>query len=412
MRAHKNLLRKVAAVAAVAGLALTGLTACGSNKKASNSGEDGKITLEVWDYLGSGVSNDGMVAAVAEFEKQNPNIKVNRTSFAFADMQKSIIQGGVGGAVPDAAIIDNVDTSNFANLGLLRDISEATSGMKSEFYEGPWESGQLEGKTYALPLNSNNLALFYNKEMLDAAGVSVPTDWESLKSAAKALTTDDHVGLALSAIKNEQGVFQMLPFVWQTGGDLNNYAKSGAEALEYVKGLVDDGSISSSVTNMSQEDARNSFVTEKAAMMINGPWEIANIGEDFPWATAPLPKGKEAATGLGGENLVVMEGAKQPEAAEAFVKFMASKQGAQIYCDTTGQLSSRPDLKGQLSFSDDPNMRVFEEQLKIAHARSYGGEYAKISEAIQLSIQEALNGTKSPQEAAETAEASIKPLLP
>ena len=57
-------------------------------------------------------------------------------------------------------------------------------------------------------------------------------------------------------------------------------------------------------------------------------------------------------------------------------------------------------------------MKVFEEQMQYTHARAYGGEYNKISEAIQLSIQEALTGAKSPEDAAKTAADTIKPLLP
>lgn len=388
------------------------LTACSGGTSGGGTNEGGKIVIELWDYLGQGVSNDAMVAAVKEFNEANPDITVNRTSFAYADLSKSIVQGGVGGSVPDIAICDNVDNQNFAALGLLADITEAVSGDKGQFHEGPWNSGILEDKNYGLPLNSNNLGLFYNQDMFDAAGLQPPATWDDLKSAAKTLTKDGITGLAVSGVKSEQSTFQILPFVWQTGGDLDTYDQAGAEALAFLKGMIDEGTMSPSVSNWTQEDCRTQFTTQKVAMMFNGPWELQNLGDvDFKWAVAPLPAGKVEATGLGGENVVVFQEAKQKEAAVKFLQFLTGKEGAETYCNISGQLSSRPDLEGKLESSEDPNVQVFEQQLVDARARSYGKDYAKISEAVQVSIQEALTGTKTPEEAAKTAFDTIQPLL-
>ena len=389
-----------------AGVMALGLAACSGTKTDSadsGSASGGQVTVEMWDYLSGETANDSINAAIAEFEKANPDIKVKRTTFAFADLSKSILQGSVGGQVPDVAVVDVVDNQNFASLGMLKDLSN--DGInKSDFFEGPWSSVVYEGKTYGIPLNSNNLALYYNKQMLKDAGVEVPTDWASLKEVAKKTTKGDVKGIAISAVKSESATFQVLPFVWQTGGDLKDYATSGATALAYLRGLIDDGSMSEAVTNYTQEDARTQFITGKSAMMINGPWELATLTKDaqFDWDVAPLPKDKRAATSMGGENVVVMNGAKQSDAAVKLAKFLTSAEGAKIYCDGSGQLSSRPDLQ----------LKVFESQLADAHARAYGKDYPKISEAIQLSMQEALTGASTPEAAAKKAADSINPLLP
>ena len=399
-----------------AGVMALGLAACSGTKTDSadsGSASGGQVTVEMWDYLSGETANDSINAAIAEFEKANPDIKVKRTTFAFADLSKSILQGSVGGQVPDVAVVDVVDNQNFASLGMLKDLSN--DGInKSDFFEGPWSSVVYEGKTYGIPLNSNNLALYYNKQMLKDAGVEVPTDWASLKDVAKKTTKGDVKGIAISAVKSESATFQVLPFVWQTGGDLKDYATSGATALAYLRGLIDDGSMSEAVTNYTQEDARTQFITGKSAMMINGPWELATLTKDaqFDWDVAPLPKDKRAATSMGGENVVVMNGAKQSDAAVKLAKYLTSAEGAKIYCDGSGQLSSRPDLKGKLKLSEDAKNKVFESQLADAHARAYGKDYPKISEAIQLSMQEALTGASTPEAAAKKAADTINPLLP
>ena len=399
-----------------AGVMALGLAACSGTKTDSadsGSASGGQVTVEMWDYLSGETANDSINAAIAEFEKANPDIKVKRTTFAFADLSKSILQGSVGGQVPDVAVVDVVDNQNFASLGMLKDLSN--DGInKSDFFDGPWSSVVYEGKTYGIPLNSNNLALYYNKQMLKDAGVEVPTDWASLKDVAKKTTKGDVKGIAISAVKSESATFQILPFVWQTGGDLKDYATSGATALAYLRGLIDDGSMSEAVSNYTQEDARTQFITGKSAMMINGPWELATLTKDaqFDWDVAPLPKDKRAATSMGGENVVVMNGAKQSDAAVKLAKYLTSAEGAKIYCDGSGQLSSRPDLQGKLKLSNDAKLKVFESQLADAHARAYGKDYPKISEAIQLSMQEALTGASTPEAAAKKAADSINPLLP
>lgn len=389
------------------------LSACsGASPDPGTASDGGTVTIEMWDYLGQGVSNTAMEAAVAAFEKANPGYEVKRTSFAYGDLAKSIVQGGVGGAVPDLAVVDVVDNQNFAALGLVKDLTETEGSRSGEFHPGPWTSTQMDGKTYGLPLNSNNLGLYYNKALLDEAGVAVPTTWEELSAAAKATANGDVSGLAISAVKNEQGTFQFLPFVWQTGGDLEDYATSGAEALSFLRGMIDEGSVSSAVTNYSQEDARTQFTAGKVAMMMNGPWELQNLADvPFEWGVAPLPKGKEAATGLGGENVVVLQEGKQADAAVKLAEFLTSAEGAKIYCDESGQLSARPDLAGKLKLSSDDKLKVFEDQLAVAHARAYGKQYAKVSEAVQLSMQEALTGASTPEEAAKKAAGTIAALL-
>ena len=399
-----------------AGVMALGLAACSGTKTDSadsGSASGGQVTVEMWDYLSGETANDSINASIAEFEKANPDIKVKRTTFAFADLSKSILQGSVGGEVPDVAVVDVVGNQNFASLGMLKDLS-GDGINKSDFFDGPWSSVEFDGKTYGIPLNSNNLALYYNKQMLKDAGVEVPTDWASLKDVAKKTTKGDVKGLAISAVKSESATFQILPFVWQTGGDLKDYATSGATALAYLRGLIDDGSMSEAVSNYTQEDARTQFITGKSAMMINGPWELSTLTKDaqFDWDVAPLPKDKRAATSMGGENVVVMNGAKQSDAAVKLAKFLTSAEGAKIYCDGSGQLSSRPDLQGKLKLSNDAKLKVFESQLADAHARAYGKDYPKISEAIQLSMQEALTGASTPEAAAKKAADSINPLLP
>src|SRR5699024_4552200 len=115
-------------------------------------------------------------------------------------------------------------------------------------------------KLYGIPFGSNCLGLFYNKDMLEAANVEVPTTWDELRDAAKALTKDNVSGMAFCCLQNEEGTFNFSPWLWSTGTDsfnINN--EQGIKALTFVGDLVKDGSMSKEVINWTQGDVMNQF---------------------------------------------------------------------------------------------------------------------------------------------------------
>ena len=88
--------------------------------------------------------------------------------------------------------------------------------------------GNYEGKDYAVPSLNNTVALYYHKDMLEAAGVEPPTTWAELKDDAKKLTQGDTYGFVFPGINNEQGTFHTSPFIWSNGGNFET-AELGRE---------------------------------------------------------------------------------------------------------------------------------------------------------------------------------------
>jgi multiple sugar transport system substrate-binding protein len=403
-----------AAGAGVAGAAMFGASACGGGDTQSASG---KITLAWWDYY-EAANAKAVEAMHKRYMEENPNITIERRVLPFAELKRTLLQGAAAGELPDIAVIDNPDHQAFAELGILEDVTEQIEswGQADAFFDGPWNSTMWQGKNYGIPDNSNCLTLWYDTELLEAAGVEPPANWDELRAAAEQLTEGDRFGLAVSGVQSEEGTFQWLPFLWQTGADIPTIdSEGGVAALGFWQSLVADGLMSQGILGWEQADVLAQFQNGRAAMMVNGPWQIPVIEEEAPdlsWDVAVLPENEESASILGGENLALISGKESVDAAWELLAWSQKPNIRKEYLIQAGKLPSRPDLAEDPYWADDPVLKVFVDQLEVARPRAYGPQYPEISSAIQEAIQGAISGESSVEAALARAQKKITPLLP
>jgi multiple sugar transport system substrate-binding protein len=382
--------------------ASVGVAGCGSSSKKAS----GAPKIVWWDYFNSLGQIAAVTELIARFKVENPGIEIDRRSIPFADLDRSILQGAGAGLLPDIAIVDNVSNQALAATGILADLTDRIEawGQKSFYFPGPWSSTQYKGRTYGVPNNSNCIVLYYNASTLRRAGVAPPTTWDELRAAAKALTRENMRGLALSAIKTEEGTFHFLPFLWQAGGDLDSLgSEAGVAAFEFVSHLIGDGSVSRSALGWTQADIESQFEGGNVAMQINGPWQIPSLHQNaasLDWNVAPLPIAKKPATCLGGENWVIFRTTRHMDTAWKLVEFSQRQQYLVDFLRAAGQLPQRRDIVARGPWLRDPVLKVFVEALPYAGARAYGPRYPQMSEAIGRGLQAVISGRSS---AAETA---------
>ncbi|MET7697168.1 sugar ABC transporter substrate-binding protein [Streptomyces sp. NPDC005485] len=397
-----------AAGAGTAALGLGGaLASCGSDKP-------GATTLVWWDYFTLDNFQPGMTALIKDIEANVPDVKIQRRTFPFADLERQLTLGAISGDLPDIAIVDNVSMNTLGGSGLLADLTDRVEkwGQADHYYEGPWAGCQVGGKTLGIPNNSNCLALYYNTEMLRSAGVKPPTTWDELAAAAARLTSGDRFGLALSAIRTEEGVFQFLPFLWQAGGDLDTFATHGATALSFLDDLVAKGSLSEQCVGWTQQDVNTRFINKRAALQINGPWQIPTLKKaNLEWDVVPLPRDKEAATCLGGENWVLMAKSRHLDKAWQVLEYTQRPSVLVPYLVSFGELPARKDLADAGTWASDPALRLFLSQLPLARPRQYGPHYSDISQTVAEAEQAVLTGSSAPSAAAKAAAAKIDKAL-
>lgn len=405
---RRGLLRAAGAGAAALGLG-PALASCGSDQ-----GSGGTVTLTWWDYFTLDNFQPAFARLIRDIEAHVPDVRIERRTFPFADLDRQITLGAVSGDLPDIAIVDNVAMNNLGGSGLLADLTDRVEewGQADKYYAGPWAGCQVDGKTLGIPNNSNCLALYYNTEMLDSAGVKPPTTWDELASAAQRLTSGDRFGLALSAIRTEEGVFQFLPFLWQAGGDLDTFATYGATALSFLDDLVAKGSLSRQCVGWTQQDVNTRFINKRAALQINGPWQLPTIKKaNLEYGVVALPRDKESATCLGGENWVVMESSKHQDKAWEVLEYTQRPSVLVPYLVALGDLPARKDLAAAGTWASDPALRLFLSQLPVARPRQYGPHYADASQAVAEAEQAVLTGTSAPTAAAKAAAVRIDKAL-
>jgi multiple sugar transport system substrate-binding protein len=375
------------------------------------------VTLTWWDYM-SDANGAALDTQLGLYNESHPGVTVERTYIPFADLKQKLLQGAAAGQLPDTVIIDNPDHSSFAALGVLADLTDrvATWGKAGDFFPGPWASTMFQEKNYGVPDNSNCLVQWYNKAFTEGAGVQAPKTWDELRSTAAALTEGDRFGFAVSAVKSEEGTFQWLPFLWMTGEDLATLdSDGGRKAMQLWVDLVNEGSMSPGIISWTQGDVNGQFQNGKAAIMVNGPWQIPVLKSDSPdlaWEVATLPEEKQGASILGGENMAIVKTSSNLDPAWDLMMWRQEPENLKAYLVEAGKLPSMATMASDEAFTTDPVIKVFMDQLQVAKPRNYGPKYPEISNAVQEMMQATISGQKPVDAAVTEAAAKITPLLP
>ena len=275
--------KRLVAAAAVATLVPLTLAACGgggSNGPGSSSSPSETVdSLTVLDYY---TDEPGKSNIDAQLQKCGTSIgvaKVDHQSVPGPTLIQKVLQQASSKTLPDVLMLDNPDIQQIAEAGALAPLGDF--GLNADGYApGPVSAATYDGQLYGLQPGANTLAIFYNKDVLAKAGVQPPKTWDELKTTAKKLTSGKQYGFAFNGTADYEGAWQFLPPMWTNGGDETDLkSPQVAEALQLWKDLVDDGSVSKSVVNWKQSDVNDQFIAGKAAMMLNGPWQIPGAAE-------------------------------------------------------------------------------------------------------------------------------------
>lgn len=387
-----------------------------------------KITLTEEDYF----NTPGQIQALADYSKQfeadHPCVTVKRQYVPFANLDTKLLTQAAGHALPNLLAVDNPFVSTMISTGQVVALSDLEGFSTKGYYEAVINEGLSDGKYYALPVaGANSIALIYNIAMLDEANVQPPKTWDELLSAAKALTTSDHYGIALTCEAAEDTTWQWEPFFWSNGGDFTfeNIADApGAQALNLWKQLIDDGSASKDCLNWSQTPAASSqFIAGKAAMMVNGPWNFPTLNQNGmeygkQFGIVPVPvrdPSQKVIVPLGGEDWMISNSgdSETQQMAFEYIQGMQTPEMELELAKLFGYLPGKVDVAQTYLDQAGPEWKVYVNQTLDAHPRTLGlgVKYPKVSQAVWTAIQAGLSGAASVQDALNTAQGQISTIL-
>lgn len=382
--------------------------------------QDEPVTLTIWSIDGSQGRPGPTDTFSAEFDELNEDIVVEYRALPFDELVNETLRAYASGNAPDIVSFDNPDFALFSSRGAMLDITDMVAASDvidpENYFEGPLNSVMWDGRMFGIPKYTDTIGLFYNKDLMEAAGISEPPQtWAEFEAAAEQLADPEAgvYGATFSARGNEEGTFQFLPLIQMSGGDYTNVNTEGArEALSMMKRMIDNGWASQDVLSLGQWDSTGTFNSGNAAMAISGPWEVDRMLEDakFEWGVTLLPVfevGDERSSALGGYDLGIMSTTEHPEEAFRALEYFAS-QDDRMFPDF-GYLPARSDIELPETgiAAKDAALAVFQEQLQYAKPRGPHPEWARISKAIYDAMQASLTGQAEPEAALAQAQATI-----
>lgn len=393
-------------------LAAVPLAACGGGGGAK-SGSGDATTLKILDYYADDPDN-GIFAEALEAAAKKVGVTIEREAVHGTSLIQKVLQMSSSRTLPDLLMLDNPDLQQIAATGALTPLGDL--GFKAEgFIEGFVGAGTYEGELYGMGPCANTLGLYYNKDLLDAAGVAVPATWDELKAAAKTLTSGDTYGIAFCAKASYEGSWQFLPFFWSAGADETDIATpEAASALQLWVDLVRDGSASESVLNWSQTEVGEQFTSAKAAMVIDGPWLTTTFDKsDVNWAVAQIPvpaAGDTAVAPLGGELWTIPQTGDQAKQAKAMELLQALLDDDTVLeLNTTRFTIPTKEAVDAAYVEALPQMESLVTAVNNGRSRTaqLGEAWPKTAEALYNAIQSALTGKEEPLAALETAKSDF-----
>ena len=406
--------------AGAAGGAALVLGACGG----SDSSGGGNVTINALHQQQAGYSAQDIAGMTAAFEKAHPNIKVKNTLVAYEALHDKIVAAAPAGSF-DVVLMDCIWPAEFGSKHIVADITDRVNTLqgRDDIFPGAIQTALYKGKYYGMPWLLDTKYLFYNTEMLDKAGVS-PNDlatWDGVKAAAqklvdKGVVKHPYIG---SWSQAEAVVCDYATLLGAFGGSfLDPSGKpafntgGGVQALQFMADLRKSGLANPASTESLEEDVRKIFSQGEAAMapnwtymfnLANDPKESKVSGNVAIRHTPTGPAGK--APGVNGASaLAITTGSQHQDQAWEYVKFLTSKSTQDDFAKSSLPIwkSSYDEAKVQQAGGEQV-VATAKTQLPDMILRPQVPNYNSASQKLQVEIQNALLGKKSPQQALNDA---------
>ncbi len=296
-------------------------------------------TLDSWSLLET---------IARRFEAAHPPLAVQLLDEGGASGSRDKIKFFLAGELPlDVARIDITEFAAFVREGALVDLEPFAQADRAFHPEETWGFAldacrDGRGHLYGLPSTFTPYVMYYNRDLLERAGVALPHagwTWEEFLDAARRTTLDtDHDGrIDQYGISLTQWLQAVVPWIWQNGGDLLDEPRTHSRlaepeavgAFQFLHRLLHEERVASFDASFANQFSQGLFQAGKAAFY--GPvgyWETYRFRsiDAFRWDVAALPRAKAEATSVAMTVYVVPRTSRHPELAWQFLRELAGPE--------------------------------------------------------------------------------------
>jgi multiple sugar transport system substrate-binding protein len=393
--------------------------------------QEKELTFSVW-------GSDAEVAAyrdvIAKYESANPGVKIKLDVMPFGQFYQQVDTRLAGRQAPDLFRVTYQQVGRYANSKAAIDLTEYLEpDFGQAFTPSVWSAVNVDDAPHALPHHTDTFALFYNEELLEKAGISVPSSldeawtWTAFIDNAKRLKEQGGASYPFAMSWQNGAVHRWMFYLYQHGGRLLSddlsasriTEKAGVETIAWTQSWFKEGLVPPSTSVKSSEKVQNLFANGTIAMMLNGNWQIPFVEQQMKskWGVTYLPRDVEMADDLGGTCVAVSRDCQTPEVAADFLKFLVNEENMRNYINKAQFLPVRKSLvdKGVDYTLRPKEMGVFVEQTKtipehlvktVIHP-NWGRFNPKMTDELDL----AFTSGQSAEETAENIETHVERIL-
>ncbi|MFI8711902.1 ABC transporter substrate-binding protein [Brevibacillus brevis] len=417
--------RYVASLVLTSVMVVTGCSSGGTETE-SVDGQGGgqQVTLSMHSWRVE--DTEGYKAIIKAFEADHPNIKIDFKPFKAteyntilntalqSDSGPDILQlrpYAPGIALAEAGHLEPLD--NVPGISTIpKDVLAAATGK--------------DGKVYGVPLSLNSAQFYYNKKIFEQNGLQAPKSWDELIATAKTLKEKGIVPISFGAkegwlLSLSHGVIAPASYSGTDYLDKLLKGESDLKSAEFLQSVQRMQELipyfPENYVGLELNDMRTLFATEKAAMFINGSFELEGIKKlnpDLPLDFFPMPTddGKQVLTTWVDGSYAVNAKSKHKAEALKFMEFMATKKFGELFANQFKRISAVPGVS-----TDDPLVNKMAE-LSQSSATPYlmVVSFAEGKPTTKQTLENALQGMylgkRTPEQVVEEVQKSAATWFP
>ena len=381
------------------------------------------VTTIVWSFWGDDKQVEINQRIITAFHAVHPEIRVQTQHEPWPTYFQRLTDGWARGEAPDIMFINNIPV--YARTGALENLEAYIARDRydiADFYPALLEIFRHQGALYGLPRDNDTKVIYYNKQLLAAAGLSAPRPdwtWSEFRELARQLTRRDATGtITQYGFAYEARLWWRL-WVWQNNGHiLDDHFQptrvrlgepAAVDALQFLADLTVVDRVTPPYEQLQQAVQRTLFREGKLAMMLDNHSFVPTAAQtpELEWDVAPLPRGQRRANLTAGAGYAISSSSAHKEAAWTFLKFLVGTEGQALFAESGVAVPARRTIREENIFLRQKpyNARVFLDETEHGMHTYYFPRAAEMDAYLDAGLAPVFQGQ-------ERAAAAVQRMLP